>query len=384
MAILDFTVAQQKVFAQDIDNLEIIGLTSGQSAALKMTISDDRDVLDIVDISYTADSMGKIYLSDMAKFFNNYIKLFDFQTAIGSLFLGVNVDFELTVGANISHCSREIFYSTRTLNRMPATFNMFATLVRNKKTAAHRIETVYVPSFLTGGVVCKASLAYKVNGLATYKTAVLNLENNIEDDYMYADISMSAIISLIATAAGITDVSTITPLFYDIDLYVNNVKTDTLHYEYDNINYIQSTSLMYLNSLGLPQSLTLSGKDTEKLALEADFGYCGPKYRSIDKTVTPSHEINSGWLTKQYKSAVREIIESPFVAIYDYNADGTYTIREITITEVEWSTERPSTEPDNVTLTYRISDQNDDKILLNTYADIDSIFAHPPFDHTFN
>lgn len=381
MAVLDFSVATAYVYAQDIDVLEISGLYAGSSYRLYMSIKRSNTVIDTIDNLYTADKSGVIYLTDMARLFNSYIMSYvSMSSATTNMAMELQVTFTL---AGSKSCTRNILYSRRRLNvSAPATYYILPTLLRYKYTTTDRHERIYVPSYYTGSKSLQVSLAYLYNGAAFYKTATISVSSSTTDDYMYADVSLSTVLTKVAAVAGLS-ASVMTPLYYNVDLYIDSVLKDEIHYDVDNDNHIQSSSFIYLNIFGLPQTLTFTGLDTEQLEYEAEFGYCSKNYRALDKTLIPKHEVNTGWLSKEMKSAVRELIDSPYVAVYKKTSSG-LSLVEITITDVDWSTVSPSNEPDNVKITYRIADQDNDDLLLETMTDQNSIFAKPPFDQSFD
>ena len=106
-------------------------------------------------------------------------------------------------------------------------------------------------------------------------------------------------------------------------------------------------------------------------------------YRALDRDLSNSHELNSGWISNEERPAYKDLLQSPFTAIY-HKGGNDVTLEEIAITGIDWAITRPSNEPDNIKLTYRHAQKNQITLDVVPWAAEEYVFPHPPFDLTFD
>lgn len=380
MNFLDFNISSATVFSADIDTFIYSGANANTPVILKMDIFLEGTPVDTIEETYTTDSVGLLKIYDLARLFNNYIQSdADFSVIQEPLIRRLSVTFTLKYGTTTKSCSRDIIYSRNPMSVYSSDFLSIPSLIRRKKTNTTRFEPFFFQTYTTDKPVITLYLAYLKNGVTYYPSATI-ADTSSAYTYVYVDLSVS---NVIAIAAPGESLSTIKPLYYDVVVKFDGVQTDKMRFTIDNNYYPQESGILYYNLFGLPSTLPFTGQNNEKIEQEVTFGYVGNMYRALDRDLSNSHELNSGWISNEERPAYKDLLQSPFTAIY-HKSGNDVTLEEIAITGIDWTITRPSNEPDNIKLTYRHAQKNQISLDVVPWAAEEYVFPHPPFDLTFD
>lgn len=360
------------IFSPSADDLTVV---AGGDVVLATTITaaDGSTVFDNTS-TYSPGADGLVHLAELSELVN------------AAVLLSLKPSTMLTTGLRTASCQLTILATSDTLHDqkqcralymwrdMTEIKPMFATQVRNRRF----IEGVPQPvSVLTAGMAnlkLVVGAAYRTAGGLQWKE--ITMQPDCSADYF----TLLADPDSIRLATSAPDGATL--LYYVLTLYdLASQQLDCIRFDPDRKTRPSSaTHFVYYNLFGVPECITFRGKSEEHQELDTDFGYAGREYVRLNAAVTESHKVNSGWLTKEERHAVYDFMSSPCACVYIGGE-----LHRITITELDSSISRPTSEPDSVSLTWRMADER----FMRTPCvapDMGSkpIFAKPPFDKTFD
>ncbi len=358
------------IFSPSADDLTI---PAGGDIVVATTISDSTGATIFDNTStYTPGADGSVHLAELSELVNAAV-LTTFSSsqmlAPGARSAGCTLKVAVTGGATVkSHA----LYMWRSLTDVKP---MFATQMRRRRVIEGQPVPVSVLTFALSHLTLTVGAAYRLadGGGVSWREATI--EPDCSSDYF----TLLADTSEIRQITSAPDGSTL--LYYVLTLYRSGVQADCIRFDIDRTTRPSLvTHFVFLNLFGVPECVTFRGKDTEEQDLDSDFGYAGREYVRLDPQLTESHKANSGWLSREERQAVYDLMSSPYAFVH---ADG--SLRRIAVTDVDSSVGRPSNEPQSVALTWRYADE---RLMRQPLVTPDTgsaaVFAKPPFDKSFS
>lgn len=358
------------IFSPSADDIVI---PAGGDVVVATTIADvSGNVIFDNSSTYSPSADGSVHLAELSELVN---------AAVLTTFSPRDM---LTAGVRSASCSLKVavtggstlqtraLYMWRNLTEVKP---MFATQVRHRRVVEGQPMPVSILTAGQSGLKLVVGAAYRLadgGGLAWRETVV---EPDCSGDYFTVTATTSAIRAITTAPVGST------LLYYVLTLFKGDAQADCIRFDIDRSPQPSSlTHFVYLNLFGVPDCLSFRGKSTEEQELDSDFGYAGREYIRLDAQLTESHKANSGWLRSDERHAVYDLMSSPYAFVSD---DG--TLRRITVTEVDSSVSRPTSEPDNVQFTWQFADT---RLMRQPFVTPDTgqaaVFAKPPFDKSFS
>lgn len=360
------------IFSPSADDLTVV---AGGDVVLATTITaaDGSTVFDNTS-TYSPGDDGLVHLAELSELVN------------AAVLLSLKPSAMLTAGVRTASCQLSILATVGTLRQqkqcralymwrdITEIKPMFATQVRRRRFLEGVPQPVSVLTAGMTGLKLVIGAAYRTSGGLQWQEATV--QPDCSGDYF----TLLADPDSIRLATSAPDSSTL--LYYALTLYdLDNRQLDCIRFDPDRqTRPSAATHFVYYNLFGVPECITFRGKSEEQQELDSDFGYAGRDYVRLNAAVTESHKANSGWLTREERHAAYDFMASPCACVYTGGS-----LHRIAITELDSSISRPTSEPDSVSLTWRMADER----LMRTPCvapDTGSspIFAKPPFDKTFD
>lgn len=351
------------------------------SSVVSVSIATDADIN--VHIELTADDGsvvfdntskyspvgGKVEMEGIDELVNSSIlTLADESRMLTAGPRSAGIDMRLTAGSNAIVC--RMLYMVSAMNSTAA---HFAHRIRSRKIYPGQ---PFPLSVFTAGKQLKvvAGLAYSSGGAARYSEKEISVDSS--KDYYTIEAGTESILAMFNSSDP--DVKTI--YFYTFTLYNSGgQQLDKMTFTVNPHLPKHAVQFVFLGPYGTPDTITFTGRDTEKQSLESDFGFAGREYIRLDSALTEEHEANSGWLTREERATVYDLMDTPLAFVLDAGE-----LHRITITDVDSSIVRPTHEPDSLTITWRYSDMRYmRRMAVQPDTGKGHVFPRPPFDKTF-
>jgi len=328
---------------------------------------------EILSESYTPDSLRKITLKDLGRVLEAYndTDTLDFN---GKILKALR--FTLSATDSVSGDSEDIsFYvfASRVISGYLPSQCGWLTRYGQKKTSSARREILGCVQNYTAATV---TLHY-LDG-TTEKTVTVSLFSCTVDKtlILVSDVSLDTIVAL-AIAAGTTVVES-QILYYDISLTGGNNTSDTVRYINDTRNWLHSLNVVYLNSFGIAETISLTGSEEIAPNLDGNLVTADGFYIQMDPVLYDVGTVNTGYIGKKAYGALLDMLHSPLIYIYD----GIIVGDRITITDVDFTHKLPTNSGTNVKFTYRTSRDRNLKYDRAATGHNTGIFDHT-FDNSF-
>lgn len=214
---------------------------------------------------------------------------------------------------------------------------IFLTHENTIRTAYDRME--YLTFIVREGISVDIGVAYLNMGKEKYKRISQEL------DVVPGMVAFSFSLGRVSEISGI-DMSSI--IYYDVMLKDNETVKDKVRFITDNRQYRNVTNFIYQNAFGMPETMTFTGLTEYSPELEGDLVELLQKTVRTDTGYIDSRTVNSGYLdTRQYGKAL-DLITTPSLYLYD-----TEILKEVVVTDIDFSHKRTGSEKINVSLTFR-------------------------------
>jgi len=186
-------------------------------------------------------------------------------------------------------------------------------------------------------------------------------------------VTFNTSIGRILTSAGLP----LDTIVLQYDIWIAGIGLETNHYTYlvDNTLYRDHTSFVYINSFGVMETFTATGKMINKKTNEYNLGNIDNHYRKITQDFVSEKTMNSGYLSDVEMEWIDDLITSYTVGLYT-PTDG--MSEEITLVGVD-KTDITSNELQAFSFGYRRA-KNNNLVFANAAK---GIFDRT-FDKTFN
>lgn len=242
---------------------------------------------------------------------------------------------------------------------------LFLTHENTIRTAYDRME--YLTFIVREGIAVDIGIAYLNIGKEKYKRISQEL------DVVPGMVAFSFSLGRVAEISGI-DMSSI--IYYDVMLKDNETVKDKVRFINDNRQYRNVTNFIYQNAFGMPETMTFTGLTEYSPELEGDLVELLQKTVRTDTGYIDSRTVNSGYLdTRQYGKAL-DLITTPSLYLYD-----TEILKEVVITDIDFSHKRTGSEKINVSLTFRQASRL--HLAFRRIGNIRERIFDQTFDYTF-
>ncbi len=346
----------------------------GVEDSIILMLSDVTSTEVILEENYTPDADGFIRIHDLGKVLQAHLNLRELsfsemnQEPVSILFQIKGSDDTVLYSA-----TQQIAYSrsSAVFGDGKQNFDRFISRYSKKQTTINRQEMV---SFFHNGQVFAYAIAYQDNDgvkAVEHKTDVVMMDMVLATK----NVSLNRILNLAQSELGLTIIPG-NVIYYDVILYKEDLLIDRIRFYNDTRSFLYTTSFLYYNLLGLPETVTFTGKEEISQELNAEFAYMTGIYRKYNAGPVEIKKANSGYITKEALHSIRDMVSSPVVYLYE----GEVIKDEIVITEVDFTRKQPNNEPVSVMITYRKADNLQDEF---SRSDYDDMIFYDTFETTF-
>lgn len=214
-------------------------------------------------------------------------------------------------------------------------------------------EPLLFSHFLLGDHCCRATLYWlHPNGTVRKTTVPLASPSSFsENDICQYHYHLSNIITQCSSAASY-NITVDMALSVDVNLFDNDESEDAI----DCITFFidhhrrQSTAFLFTNCFGCLENVSAIGADERVNEMTAEFGYINGQYKKTSTILTPSHTVNSGYISESTYQNYLDLAQSPEVCLLTSNGS---MGEQVTITSISYVDKQPRYEGVNVTVTYR-------------------------------
>lgn len=355
-----------KMFAPECNNI-YVAASGDVSVRVQVFTSDNVSRYDQTS-TYTPVG-GRVELGDLGDLVNKCILLTEEMQQL----TGVEQRFPyatlyISIEAEDLITSSTVYYCTAGNASSPGTFLLFPTQNRRRTVYPEQVNCpVWIPRL--GNTVPSVTLnaTYVANG--QQQTASTTISTSAYTNrYLHWDCSPSAVERLLLPQGAVL-------WEYEMLLTSGGTVYDAVQFKVDRRHWPQQTEMVFLNVFGLPESVVLRGREEERHALSAEFGYSGWKMVRLDDDIERDLTVNTGWLTKAERRQYGELYRSPLTGRQEQLG-----LRRIVVREIEVAYLTPTNEPASFDVAYRYADRRQEWM-----ADLDANTAgHNIFDSTFS
>lgn len=341
---IDFSVADAKVTAMELDSIEFSSLTTGDALGIEITVYDGNtsSVHDSWYTTYYADHDGKVVLSDLARVWNSYILEHRHgvieEDSPASLLGGLKVKIAYTIVATgvTANCVRHIWYATRKDGMTVAALNLMAPYMNlRKRTFMDAEERLYVAGHTLKAVTVVAT--YVKNGAVS--TTSYSVTAAVTDYWGYCyDLSPAYVAEHLPSGGVLKE--------YTATLADG---TNSCTWLVEQQHYAQRTELWYVNRRGVYESLWLTGAEEWKPERTADYGWAGDELAALDVDVRDGFVARVGYVDEATLEQLRDLSASPRVWKWH---PSTQAWRRVTITGVDFTRVCPTNQARTAVVEY--------------------------------
>ena len=359
MVISDYPIAS---FCQDDEPMTLSNLTTDIDIAY--SISDGDIVVDEFDEHYSPNNQGVVTLNGLGQLAMGYFSTptirFDARTEWSG---GVRIDGvvkDADTGEQIGHFSRRFYYANcRTSIDDPWKFRGFLSRFHRRTVTPEQaiiLSWFDINQSLGIGIMCGDEWIE----VTPYETETSH--------HLMVDIWSLDRLAALDTRLKADEIKY--AIFY---LYNGSETLDAIQFDIDRSNKVVKTHFLFYNAFGVPESLCFTGQDKRSVEMQAEFAVAGREYRKIGTDFSVFHDVNTGYINQ----VTRETAEDLAVSRMAWTYQGRELLDKITITEVKFEESKPRTEPVNVSVKYRVTNQ------VQRIIDRDMTINYRIFDHTF-
>ena len=354
--------------------LNDVYVTAEADVAVRIVVTDADGVTRFDNVSTYTPVGGKVEFGELSRLVNQAILLSrevksGISTAERQRTPVANIDISLPEEEIAGKA--EVYYYEGHHREGVGNMDEFPMQIDEVRVTPSQRFWVWVPVMGTATREVTARVVYAYNGMQREETLSIQTFGEHTGAYAFLDCSLSALFRgrlspPVWRAAKIHQ--------YDIILWTNGVMTDQINVTVDHNHYPSSIEFGFLNSFGVPEVISLHGKDEEEHKMDADFGFSQWRYTRLDETFWIEHKTNSGWITRKEKARALELHRSPEVVIF------AETIIPVTVTDIEASFILAKTKPESIDIKWRIADRRD----IYEVDIATSMAGHGVFDDTFS
>lgn len=359
------------LFTSDTATFVITGVS--ENLTLRFSLSNAAGVLTTFTELYSPDEHNTVTLYGLHELARTYMTMPGLLPA--AALEGVSVDIAvqyLKDGEWVSLFSQKFYYCRQRIIRLDGSYSGFLSRYKNRK--IRDIQPVHC-AFLDHGQTLQLAVAYRAAGKAKYAVVDIATLASTGDMAIY-DVSPAMAVVYLASMAEIhvdeQDVIYVDAILRNAD----GAMIDRIRHEVDRRYFPQQTVMSFYNLFGAPDSLVLTGKFEQESEMTATYGTINGQYLKLDTRLADKYTANTGYLEPAAQGAVKDLVSSSEVRLV---RDG--ELQEVvTVTEITAVTVRPSTEPTNFKITYKLADGGEDAFCRDT----DIRIFDKTFDYTFD
>ena len=324
--------------------------------------------------SYEPDQKGIIRIGDIGRVLQTHIALPELNLS-GSMLSLLVVRFHLkgSDGGTLFDSTQRVAYSRgyAVFGDDGQEYDRFISRYSIKETNERRTEFV---SFFHNGQIFSYAIAYvDGNGVKAveHKTTACAVEDVIESKLF----SLGEIVRLAQEELNLTIVPA-NVIYYDAILYKDDVVIDRIRFKNNTVPRLHEVSFLFYNLLGVPETVSFTGKEETSDEVNGEYGYFQGNYRKYSQQIVEPKKINSGYIDRQTLVSVRDMLSSPTLVLYEDD-----TLKdEVVITDADFKRKAPSAAPTSVTITYRKASRLQEEF---NRPDYDDMIFFDTFDVTF-
>lgn len=239
-------------------------------------------------------------------------------------------------------------------------------------------EPLLFSHFLLGDHCCRATV-YWLASKGSVRTTSVPLESPSslsENDICQYHYHLSTLVMQCSLQEHY-NISVDSVLSVDVELFNDDTFEDVIDCITFHIDHYrrQNTAFIFTNCFGCLESVSAIGADERVNEMTAEFGYINGKYKKTSTILTPSHTVNSGYISESTYQNYLDLAQSPEVCLL--GSDGSMG-EQVTITSISYVDQQPRNEGINVTVTYRPVEKTS-KVVARTFQ---RSLIH--YDTTFN
>lgn len=352
-------------FISEIGEIRISGIADAQ-LNVQVKVRD----AEILNENYYALSDGTVRVYEIGEMLSSYFLLHEPEEMSNNVILYYNSPLSVTIVFTDKQSTiqrRFNTYYSRCRTSVSPLDALFLTHENIIRTARNRME--YLTFMVRVGISVDIGIKYLNAGKEKYTLVEQELSVRL------GMVAFSFSLGMVAKRFGI-DASSI--IYYDVLLKKDGAVKDKVRFINDDRQYRNVTNFIYQNTFGMPETMAFTGLTEYSPGLEGDPVELLQKTVRTDTKYIDNRTINSGYLdTKQY-GKVLDLITTASLHLYD-----TEILKEVVVTDIDFSHKRTGSEKINVSLTFRQASRRHLAFKRTVNSGIYGRIFDKIFDYTF-
>ena len=349
-------------FISEIGEIEISGITDEQ-----LNVRIETGGTEIFNESYYA-LKGNVVIHEIGEMLRSYFSLHDPKGMSSNVVSYYQAPLSITaVFSDKQDTVRKRFkaYYSRCRTSVSPSEALFLTHENSVRTAYDRME--YLTFIVREGISVDIGVAYLDMGREKYKRTGQELD---------AVLGMVALSFSLGRVAGMSGIEASSIIYYDVMLKENGAVKDKVRYVNDDRQYRNVTNFIYRNAFGMPETMSFIGLAEYIPELEGDLVELLTKTTRTDTRYMDCRTVNSGYLSARQYAKALDLVTTDTLYLYDGD-----TLKEVVVTDIDFSHKRTGSEKINVSLTFRQASRR--HLAFGRIGNIRERIFDKTFDYTF-
>lgn len=374
------TSLNQAYFALDVPDIVFIAASGNRTISIQLT--SQGTMLYSSSEKFYPDEHAHITLHHLGELVQTYLSACDLSLlaeadGVSRLRPIAQLLVQMYDGDSlIDSASCKVYYSKCRTSIDPFDYDNFLTHGSVKYISPK--EPLLFSHFLLGDHCCRATVYWLASNGSVHTTSVplASPSSLSENDICQYHYHLSTLVMQCSLQEHY-NISVDSVLSVDVELFNDDTFEDVIDCITFHIDHHrrQNTAFIFTNCFGCLESVSAIGADERVNEMTAEFGYINGKYKKTSTILTPSHTVNSGYISESTYQNYLDLAQSPEVCLL--GSDGSMG-EQVTITSISYVDQQPRNEGINVTVTYRPVEKTS-KVVARTFQ---RSLIH--YDTTFN
>lgn len=364
------------VFCHDFGTLMLNEVTAS-IVSVEMRLMRDGVTLDTIVETYTPDANGIIQVNGLGELAKSYFPeqgmVLKAADAANIQRCPATITMQITVsdaeGVRLGTATQTFYYANCRTN-IADPYKYMGFLTRHRRYKVRPDQSVNL-SCLGLGQLFGLGISYLRNGVEQWIELAYALPDN---GYIITrSLRVADVLDLLPKQNSGPQLTIDCIRYYIAYTKHDGQVVDAVQYDVDRRHFPAITQFAYYNCFGCPETLYFTGSDERSTEIDATIAKINGQHRKIKTNMATYHGINTGYINETLRDCVEDLVHSSRVYLVDNDI-----LRDmITITEVDFSENKPRTEPINIKMTYRVANE------VQRTCDRDPSVDFRIFDHTF-
>lgn len=349
-------------FISEIGEIKISGITDEQ-----LNVRIEIGGMEIFNENYYA-LKGNVVIHEIGEMLRSYFSLHNPKGMSSNVVSYYQAPLSITaVFSDKQDTVRRSFnaYYSRCCTSLSPSEALFLTHENSVRTVYDRME--YLTFIVREGISVDIGVAYLDMGREKYKRTGQELD---------AVLGMVALSFSLGRVAGMSGIEASSIIYYDVMLKENGAVKDKVRYVNDDRQYRNVTNFIYRNAFGMPETMSFIGLAEYIPELEGDLVELLTKTTRTDTRYMDCRTVNSGYLSARQYAKALDLVTTDTLYLYDGD-----TLKEVVVTDIDFSHKRTGSEKINVSLTFRQASRR--HLAFGRTGNIRERIFDKTFDYTF-